>query len=370
MPISFSPKYTITPKIMNALLRIEVAREKISHFSFPSTSLDSLKEKNRFYTIHYAAGIEGKYLDLSLIEQAIKENQPYTLDRVDLHEIKGYYIALIQIEKWAEVDVKLTEMIVQILHALALARHMSPVKPTPYRDTQTVVRDYKTKAVVYMPPEAKDVRDMMEALINWVNQNRDLPYPILAGLAHYQFLTIHPYEEANGRAARLLSTFILYWGGYHLKGLYSLEEYYAQHVQDYYEALNISEFHNYYMGRADADITKWLEYFVEGLAISCENAVKRLTREAPIDCLSSDNSAKNKRSVIRMLNIRQRKALKLFQNFEVITSRQIGELFQFRPRTSAALCAQWVEQGFLEIVDGSNKGRKYKLGSRYSALIQ
>lgn len=74
-------------------------------------------------------------------------------------------------------------------------------------------------------------------------------------------------------------------------------------------------------------------------------------------------------SLIRKLDTKQRKALLLFQEFETITSRQIGELFGFKPRTSAALCANWVESGFLEIVDSSNKGRKYRLAAEYLELM-
>ena len=97
----------------------------------------------------------------------------------------------------------------------------------------------------------------------------------VAGIAHYQFATIHPYYDGNGRTARLLTTLILHLGGYDLKGLYSLEEYYARNLGAYYEALAIGSSHNYYQGRAEADITPWLEYFCEGVAESFENVRKR-----------------------------------------------------------------------------------------------
>ena len=116
------------------------------------------------------------------------------------------------------------------------------------------------------------------------------------------------------------------------------------------------------MGRAEADITKWVEYFVEGMAVSFENVLKRMDEAKTQD--SPDQSA-----LIRKLDPKQRKALELFQEFETITSRQIGELFGFKPRTSAALCASWVENGFFTIVDPSNKGRKYKLSAKYQKLI-
>ena len=83
-------------------------------------------------------------------------------------------------------------------------------------------------------------------------------------------MQIHPYYDGNGRTARLLTTLILHLGGYDLKGLYSLEEYYARNLGAYYEAISIGESHNYYMGRAEADVTKWIEYFVEGMAVAFE----------------------------------------------------------------------------------------------------
>jgi predicted HTH transcriptional regulator len=148
-----------------------------------------------------------------------------------------------------------------------------------------------------------------------------------------------------------------------LKGLYSLEEYYARNLGAYYEAISIGESHNYYLGRAESDITKWVEYFIEGMAISFENVLKRMS-EADVQG-SFDQSA-----LIRKLDPRQRRALQLFQEFETITSRQIGELFGFKPRTNAALCATWVKNGFLDIVDSSNRGRKYKLSKEYERLIK
>src|SRR5947208_2257867 len=116
----------------------------------------------------------------------------------------------------------------------------------------------------------------MKGLVSWINKIEELPCPLIAGIAHYQFATIHPYFDGNGRTARLLTTLILHLGGYDLKGLYSLEEYYARNLGAYYEAISVGESHNYYMGRATADITKWVEYFVEGMAVSFENVLKRM----------------------------------------------------------------------------------------------
>ena len=362
MPIKFEPNYIISSKIMNCLIRIEAAKQKILHLPLTPTVLSSLRETARLYTTHYSTMIEGNKLDPDQVEEVLKHHGHFPGRERDEHEVKGYYAALTQVEKWAAQGVRITEKMIQMLHGLVMANGKENAKLTAYRDGQNVIRDGRTKAIVYMPPESKDVKNLMTGMVDWINQNTELPCPVIAGIAHYQFATIHPYYDGNGRTARLLTTLILHLGGYDLKGLYSLEEYYARNLGAYYEAISIGESHNYYMGRAEADITKWVEYFVEGMAVAFENVLKRMD-EAKTQG-SIDQSA-----LIRKLDPKQRKVLELFQEFETITSRQIGELFGFKPRTSAALCANWVERGFLAMVDSSNKGRKYRLGVEYQKLI-
>ena len=116
------------------------------------------------------------------------------------------------------------------------------------------------------------------------------------------------------------------------------------------------------MGRAEADITKWIEYFISGMAISSENVLKHMIK-------ASAQKLPDQTDLIRKLEPRQRRVLELFQEFETITSKQIGELFGFKPRSSSTICAKWVKSGFLSIADLSNKGRKYTLSEQYKELI-
>ena len=363
MQIKFEPTYTITPKIMNCLMRIEGAKEKALYLPLTPMVLSSLRETARLFTTHYSTMIEGNQLDSNQVEAVLRHKGHFPGRERDEHEIMGYYAALAQLEKWVAANAPLTEKCLQALHALVMSNGKTKVKPTEYRDGQNVIRDSQTKTIIYMPPEAKDVKSLMSAMVAWINKSTDLPCPIIAALAHYQFATIHPYYDGNGRTARLLTTLILHLGGYDLKGLYSLEEYYARNLDAYYQAISIGVSHNYYMGRAESDITKWVEYFIEGMAVSFENVLSRMSE-------AKGHGLTDQSALLRQLDPRQRRALQLFGEFSVITSRQIGELFGFKPRTSAALCATWVENGFLDIVDVSNKARKYKLSQRYESLIK
>ena len=362
MQIKFLPNYIFSPKIIECLLRIEKAKEKAAHLPVTPTVLSSLRETARLFTTHYSTMIEGNRLNTDQIEVVLKHEGHFPGRERDEGEVKGYYAALAQVEKWAAQGIKVTEKMIQTLHGLVMADGRTHIKPTLYRDGQNVIRDVRTKAIVYMPPEAKDVGNLMHAMIAWVNENPEMPCPIVAGIAHYQFATIHPYYDGNGRTARLLTTLLLHLGGYDLKGLYCLEEYYARNLGAYYEAISIGESHNYYMGRANADISKWVKYFVQGMAESFENVIKRMIEV-------SNQGLPDQSVLLRKLDPRQRKALELFQQFEKVTSHQIGQLFGYKPRTSSALCATWVESGFLKIVDFSNRGRKYSLADQYLELI-
>lgn len=362
MPIKFLPNYTITPKIAQDLMRIEAARGKVAHLPLTAKVLASLRETARLYTTHYSTMIEGNRLEPDQIKEVLKHEGHFPGRERDEHEVKGYYAALNHVEQLAAKATKITEKVIQVLHALVMGNGKAISKPTPYRDGQNMIRDGRTHRIVYIPPQAQDVTDLMAGMTDWIEKNKDIPCPIIASIAHYQFATIHPYYDGNGRTARLLTTLILHIGGYDLKGLYSLEEYYARNLNAYYQAISIGESHNYYEGRAQADITQWVEYFIEGMASSFEKVLERMHE-------AGNTGAIDQSEALRKLDPKQRKALELFQSFEIVTSSQLGELFGFKPRTSALLCQQWSEVGFLEIVDFSNRGRKYRLAQQYQNLI-
>ena len=242
----FKPKFTITPRIATRLMRIEAARQAIQHLPITPSVLASLHESSRLFSTHYSTMIEGNRLTQEQVARVIGKQEHFPGRERDEKEVLGYYAALAKAEQLAACTINVTEQHVQTLHALVMAGGASKVRPSAYRDGQNVIRDSRSRRIVYMPPEAKDVPTLMHELVAWINDSevQALPWPIRAGIAHYQFATIHPYYDGNGRTARLLTTLILHLGGYDLKGLYSLEEYYARNLADYYEALTIGPSHN------------------------------------------------------------------------------------------------------------------------------
>ena len=276
MQMNFKPIYSITSTIAKNLMRIEAAKEKVALLPMNSTVLASLRETAKLYTTHYSTMIEGNKLKPDEIKEVIQLKGHFPGRERDEHEVKGYYAALEKLEQHVLQNHPVTEKIIQTLHSIVMSDGKARVKPTPYRNGQNVIKDSGTGAIVYMPPEANDVPILMRNLVLWICENQELPCPIVAGIAHYQFATIHPYYDGNGRTSRLLTTLILHLGGYDLKGLYYLEEYYAKNLLSYYRAISIGPSHNYYFGRAESDITDWVEYFIEGMAFAFEKVIAQM----------------------------------------------------------------------------------------------
>ncbi|NGX39574.1 MAG: Adenosine monophosphate-protein transferase SoFic [Chlamydiae bacterium] len=362
MPAGFHPNFIITPSIARHLMRIEGVKQKVASLPITPAVLSSLRSSAKLLTTHYSTMIEGNRLTSKEVKEVIEHQGHFPGRERDESEIKGYYAALEQLEYHVAKQSPITEKTIQTLHALVMSGGRTGVKPTPYREGQNVIRENGSGMIVYLTPEAKDVPKLIRNLISWIKENKELPPPLIAAIAHYQFATIHPYYDGNGRTARLLTTLILHLGGYDLKGLYSLEEYYAQNLPAYYRAISVGPSHNYYLGREKADITEWIEYFCNGMALSFEKVVQQM--------IAAETKGEHDQSdLLRLLDPKQRKALELFKEHEIITSLQIGALFGFKPRTSTALCKKWIENEFLEIVDPSKKSRKYRLADKYQVLL-
>jgi Fic family protein len=108
-----------------------------------------------------------------------------------------------------------------------------------------------------MPPPPLEVPQMMTDFVAWLRKDTQIHPVIVAGIAQFQLVHIHPFVDGNGRSARLLSTLCLYRTGYYFKRLFTISEYYDRDRPAYYKALQSVREHGMNMtrrrlGRADA----------------------------------------------------------------------------------------------------------------------
>jgi len=171
-------------------------------------------------------------------------------------------------------------------------------------------------------------------------------------------VTIHPYYDGNGRTARLLATFILQRGGYGLEGLYSLEEYHARELERYYRAVAAHPHHNDYEGRADADLTEWLEYFTE-LLDEAFSAVKEETLRHAAKQPAAEPAE------LRRLDRRARIVLGLFARTETLSTGEMAATLGISARMARNLVKEWIATDFLVSIGAAKKTRRYGLTEEY-----
>jgi Fic family protein len=353
-------RFSFTPEIVRALQSIERARAEVTLTVLPPAVAEGLRLRARVKSTHFSTRIEGNRLTLAEAEQVVIEGRQFPGRERDTLEIQHYFQALALVEEWVELGLAVTEERIRKLHAMIYAGKRT--RATPYRDGQNVIRD-GAGGIVYLPPEAKDVPVLMADLVTWISQaEADQPVPVIAGMAHYQFVTIHPYFDGNGRTARALATWILYRGGYDLGRFYSLEEFYTQDLQGYYDALVTHPHHNYYEGRAEADITPWLAYFLRGMAAVFESVAGEVRSSAVPGNEKVD-------ALLRHLDRRGRIVLGLFERQEEITANEVAHILGLSPRQVRDLLNAWVGEGWLEVSEAARKTRRYRLSAEYRRFI-
>lgn len=353
--------FLFTASIVRNLQIIERVRENIRLTVINPVIAEQLRQQAHIRSTHYSTRIEGNRLTLKETEQVIQQGKLFPGRERDVIEVERYYQALQQVEKWVEGKQEITELRIRKIHSILYKGRNA--RPSAYRDGQNVIREINGD-IVYLPPEAQDVPSLMTELVDWLKKSLvNLPVPVIAGMFHYQFVTIHPFFDGNGRTARTLTTWILYRNGYDLGKFYALEEFYSEDLEGYYNALITHPHHNYYFGRDKADVTPWLEYFLKGMAVVFNRVAEEVGRQ------STEKKQGENINLLRALDHRARRVLALFSTQETIQSGDVARLLGISTRQARELLTQWCEQGWLTIRDASRKGRKYVLSQSHQELV-
>jgi Fic family protein len=218
-----------------------------------------MQKKALILESHHSTHIEGTALSLEQAKSILEGGKVKGVSRDDERELLNYKKAMDFISKYLGKDDPVSEGIVRELHKILVKGVRGEnANPGNYRKIQNYIVNSRTREVVYTPPAPLDVPHLMREFTEWVSKAEDVSPILVAGIAQFQFVHIHPFIDGNGRTARLLSTLILYKTGYDFKRLFTISEYYDKDRPSYYQAIQTVRKNN-------MDMTTWLEYFVDGL---------------------------------------------------------------------------------------------------------
>ena len=188
-------KWHYTNKMVNDLLKINSTKEVVDLLELPISIEEEIKKETIAKRVHYSTKIEGNNLNLDEVKEVI-ENKKESHER-NVLEVRNYYNALMYLTKESENNNTITENLIFKVYNLIVGKKIT--FKSSFRDGQNVVEDSISGRIVYMPPETKDVKNLINQMIKEFNSKdtKDIPVPIKAGILAYEFVTIHPFWDEN-----------------------------------------------------------------------------------------------------------------------------------------------------------------------------
>ncbi len=203
--------------------------------------------------------------------------------------------------------------------------------------------------VHFEAPEAKRLAREMRAFLRWFNGENERDWVVKAALAHLWFVTVHPFDDGNGRIARAIADMALARSDRSAQRFYSMSSKIQQKRAEYYEVLERTQ-------KGTTDITRWMRWFLQTLGEAID--ASQTTLEA---VLAKADFWKRLENV--SLNDRQRLVLnRMLDGFEgKLTSSKWAKLAKTSQDTAARDIAKLVELGVLVRNDGGGRSTSYSL---------
>jgi len=346
----YSPQYSITNKILKYTGTIEAAKELIENAPLVPAWEAKFREEAIVRTVHHGTHIEGNELNFTEAEKVLAGAQIVGRER-DIQEVLNYRNVLKFIEGFQAPE--LTEETIKHVHSLITDRIMPEETSGEYRKSQVVVKNSQTGEITFRPPPSVEIPYLISDFLLWFNTLKleEMHPAMKAGIVHYELVRIHPFLDGNGRVARAVATLSLFRDGYDIKRFFSLEEYYDREPMHYYDALQS-------VAKLEGNLTYWLEYFIEGLAIE-------LTRiKEKVKSLSTDLKIKRSMGGQQMaLSERQIKIVEFIQENGFLQNKVFFELFPtISEDTVLREIKDLIGKGIIQKT-GSTKGVRYVLRS-------
>lgn len=368
----FVPRFAYSNSLIRNIGIIEGARAVVDVLPLPPDTTLRLRHDAIQRSTRNSTQIEGNLLNEAAMQQAIAQGERQGSEAEQ--EVRNYWRALDRVEEFSEIQPPITEAFIQELHRIVIVRGRGRRgSRSQYRVTECPVVDSLTRRIDYAPPEPQDIPILMQELVNWLASAEaiELPTPIRAGILTHRFLSIHPFDDGNGRTGRLLATAELWQSGYRMRGFFSFDEYFNADRDHYYRSLQMGLPVNFYEGRHDPDYSPWVEYFVEILASAASNLKDRATFLYQARKIANVPWNELSRRQQQMLTRLLARVLADIPVPLTVRPADVEAWFSISDRTAREWLGEWVNESFMEPVT-SGQGvriREYQLAEPWASFL-
>ncbi|MEK6542834.1 MAG: Fic family protein [Elusimicrobiota bacterium] len=267
MDIVYRPKFTRSAKLVRLLTEASslsswVERQMVDVSWVPKIQRDAL-----VCLAHYSTKIEGNPLTLPEVE-ALSRGKDLPIEEKAKQEVLNYFAVLRWI--WTQSPEKaIREKDLLRLHGILTRGVLIEDESGAYKVKPNVV--YGHGKVIYRPPPPEAVAILTCSLLAWLNskESHQDHAAIAAAIAHHRLVSIHPFSDGNGRAARSLGSWVLYRRDFDTHHIFALDEFFEHDRDRYYREIQA-------VRDNDDDLSVWLEYIGEGIVETLRKTQARI----------------------------------------------------------------------------------------------
>lgn len=282
------------------------------------------------------------------IEEALQDREEIAeSQRDDWEEVQNYIEALNLTIKSLN-DLPLSSRLIKMAHRVLLQGVRGKHKiPGQYRTSQNWIGGASISDATFIPPPQQEIPRLMGDLEKFShNPEIRLPHLLKVGLIHYQFETIHPFLDGNGRIGRLLITLYLVEKGILKKPILYISDFLERNRQLYYE--------NLMKARSSNDIKQWFKFFLVGIIETAKGSIvtfdkiMKLQKEVDLKIQGLGARTSNAKAVISQL----------YQQ-PLINVQKVANLTELSLPSAYTLVAELEQLGILKETTGAKRGKQY-----------
>jgi len=268
LPEKINHSFVWTDESVNELLeKASLKLGELNSFSRFVPDIDMFIKMHVFKEAVTSSRIEGMHTNIE--EVIVKEKDINPEKHNDWNEVNNYVTAMDTAIKELH-RLPLSNRLIKNTHKILLSSGRGERKnPGEFRESQNWIGGASLADALFIPPAHTELPELLADFEQFLhNTNIKIPHLIRIAIAHYQFETIHPFLDGNGRIGRLLITLYLVSTGVLEKPLLYLSDCFEKNKTLYYDNLELV--------RAKNDLGKWLKFFLTGVLQTSENSVSTL----------------------------------------------------------------------------------------------
>ncbi|NLO70549.1 MAG: Fic family protein [Porphyromonadaceae bacterium] len=289
--------------------------------------------------------IEGTQTNM---EEALLEKEDIPLDkRDDWEEVQNYTKAM----EWAinELDkLPFSSRLIRETHKILLQGVRGERKqPGEFRNSQNWIGGATINDAIFIPPVHTTVPELMSDIEKFFyNEEIFIPELLKIGLVHYQFETIHPFLDGNGRVGRLLIPLYLVSKGILKKPILYLSDFFEKNRKLYYE--------NLMMVRDKNNLSQWFKFFLVGIIKTAKNGITTFD-----NILQLQKTIESSIQKLGSRAVNAKKIVDYLYNRPMINAEKVSEIAGISMPSAYKLIVDLEKLDILKEITGSQRGRVY-----------